>query len=256
MQFSCDNSTYSTFEAYSTSKNYNIISGSGCTTSDETKTVYVRFSDNAGNVSLPVNDSIIYDASAPVITINNPGSATEASKTITATGSDANASVLSQSITTGIICNGTLTFSAYSDLTFTSTSDNGKKVCYRAVDVLGNTSYSLSDPISGISSGPILSNIRVNGLSNPVGITSLYPTFSFTFSDPDVGDTQSAYQIVVTESGAAVVWDSTKVGSTSTMIGYVGNNLALNGKVYNFTVRTWDNHDIASSTYTGSFTML
>lgn len=43
---------------------------------------------------------------------------------------------------------------------------------------------------------------------NPVGTTSLYPVFSYSFSDDDTGDIQSAYRIVVTDSGSNIVWDS------------------------------------------------
>ena len=52
--------------------------------------------------------------------------------------------------TPGAVCDGTLTFSAYATQTFTSEADNGTRVCYRAVNALGNTRYSLSNPIAGI----------------------------------------------------------------------------------------------------------
>lgn len=54
VQFSDDNVTWSTEEAYSPSMSYNLSAGEG------SKTVYVRFIDRAGNVSEATSASIIY----------------------------------------------------------------------------------------------------------------------------------------------------------------------------------------------------
>ncbi|MDR9746045.1 S-layer homology domain-containing protein [Paenibacillus taichungensis] len=54
VQFSNDNVTWSTEEAYSPSMSYNLSAGEG------SKTVYVRFIDRAGNVSEATSASIIY----------------------------------------------------------------------------------------------------------------------------------------------------------------------------------------------------
>lgn len=51
---------------FSLNKSYTVSSGTG------TKTVYFWCKDAAGNVSNVVSDSIIYDATTPVVTINNP----------------------------------------------------------------------------------------------------------------------------------------------------------------------------------------
>jgi hypothetical protein len=116
---------------------------------------------------------------APVITINNPNTSYAQSKTISAFVSDG---TLTQSITTGSLCDGTLSFSAYSTTTFSSESDNGKKVCYKAVGT-GGTTYSMSNAISGIdTTAPSLSlpsNITAEATS-PSGATV---TFSTTATD-------------------------------------------------------------------------
>lgn len=52
MQFSNDNSAWSTPEAYASSKSWNLTNGDGV------KTVYVRFKDSVGNWSSPVNSTI------------------------------------------------------------------------------------------------------------------------------------------------------------------------------------------------------
>lgn len=66
MQFSNDKTTWSTSEAYATTKSWTLTSGDG------TKTVYVKFKDVAGNWSTPVSDTIILDTTKPAITITTP----------------------------------------------------------------------------------------------------------------------------------------------------------------------------------------
>lgn len=70
MQFSNDNTTWSTAEAYATSKLWTLSSGDG------TKTVYAKLKDTAGNWSTAFNDTITLDTtSSPPsnIEVNNPG---------------------------------------------------------------------------------------------------------------------------------------------------------------------------------------
>lgn len=59
MQFSNDASTWSSWEAYGSTKAWVLDSGDG------TKTVFVRFKDNAGNVSASFSDTIVLDTSGP-----------------------------------------------------------------------------------------------------------------------------------------------------------------------------------------------
>ncbi|MFA6251576.1 MAG: immunoglobulin-like domain-containing protein [Candidatus Paceibacterota bacterium] len=87
------------------------------------------------------------DTTAPEITINEPGTTPAQSKTITAS---ANEGTLKMSNTTGSVCDSSLTFISYTSQTFTSESDNGKKVCYRAIDSASNTTYKMSNAIGGI----------------------------------------------------------------------------------------------------------
>ena len=63
MAFSTDGTTWGAWEAYSTSKSWTL------TGSDGTKTVYVKFKDNAGLESSAYQDSIILDTVAPTVTI-------------------------------------------------------------------------------------------------------------------------------------------------------------------------------------------
>jgi len=69
MQFSNDNITYSTPETYATSKAWTLTSGDG------TKSVYVKFKNNAGYWSVAYSDTIVLDTALPTTTAS-PGSGT------------------------------------------------------------------------------------------------------------------------------------------------------------------------------------
>lgn len=85
------------------------------------------------------------------IAINMPNSDQANSKTITA---EAPGATLTMYITTSSICDSTIgtgSFEEYSDLTFTNKSDNGKRVCYKAVyPSINKTVYRLSGIIQWI----------------------------------------------------------------------------------------------------------
>ncbi|MEK6527794.1 MAG: discoidin domain-containing protein [Nitrospirota bacterium] len=66
MQFSSDNSTWSTPEAFATTKAWNISTGDG------TKRVYVKFKDTVGNWSTAYSATIILDTIPPQINIISP----------------------------------------------------------------------------------------------------------------------------------------------------------------------------------------
>jgi hypothetical protein len=59
MRFSNDGSSWSSWEAYGVSKTWTLSSEDG------TKTIYVQYKDNVGNVSGNVTDTIILDTVAP-----------------------------------------------------------------------------------------------------------------------------------------------------------------------------------------------
>ena len=66
MQFSNDGVTYSTAEAYATSKSWTLASGDG------TKTVYAKFRDAAGNWSAAATDTITLDTTPPAVSFTSP----------------------------------------------------------------------------------------------------------------------------------------------------------------------------------------
>ena len=107
--------------------------------------------------SLGANKALVIDTTNPIITVTNPNTDSAQSKTITA---ETNEGTLTMSNTTGADCDGGhgLIFITYASQTFTLESDNGTKVCYKAVDTATNTTYSLSNAIAGIdTTAPVLS---------------------------------------------------------------------------------------------------
>ncbi|WP_232278979.1 chitobiase/beta-hexosaminidase C-terminal domain-containing protein [Geotalea uraniireducens] len=82
MQFSNDNSNWSSPESYATTKAWTLATGDG------NKTVYVKFKDTAGNWSTVYSDTILLDATAPVTTASPAGGFYNTSKTVTLTSND------------------------------------------------------------------------------------------------------------------------------------------------------------------------
>jgi hypothetical protein len=67
--------------------------------------------------------------------------------------------------------------------------------------------------------------------------------FSWTYSDPDLSDTQSAYQLEIVDTGTGTpVYDSGKVAST-TSSHMLASGTLTNNKQYQWRVKTWDNID-------------
>lgn len=75
-------------------------------------------------------------------------------------------------------------------------------------------------------------------------------TFSWTFNDPNVGDTQSAYQLEISRvSDGVIVLDTGKVASTVSSRNIAGGTIT-NGADYRWRVKTWDALD-AAGPYSG-----
>jgi len=91
-------------------------------------------------------------------------------------------------------------------------------------------------------------NPLCEGQINPTNIITLTPTFSWTFSDPDTGDSQTAYQVQVSsdvDGGGTVIWDIGPIPSTSSSVTYSGSALSR-GVTYHWRVKTWDSWELES----------
>ncbi len=208
--------------------------GAGETSSDLTissisGTITDAAANSTTNPAIPAGQniadskSIVIDTTSPTITIIEPDTLPATSKTITASTSEG---TLSMSNTTGAVCDGTLTFAAYASQTFTAESDNGTRVCYRAVDTAGNTSYSLSNAIAGIdTTAPGLTSFtRQNPLNSPTNADTL--VFRATFSEGVQNVDASDFSINATPATTASISAVTPVSAGVYDITVSGGDLA------------------------------
>jgi hypothetical protein len=94
MRFSNTGTSYSTAEAYATSKAWTLTTGAGV------KTVYVQFRDAAGNWSAAFTDTIVLDTTAPTISAVTATGISASAATITWTTNEAATSRVEYGLTT------------------------------------------------------------------------------------------------------------------------------------------------------------
>lgn len=81
--------------------------------------------------------------------------------------------------------------------------------------------------------------LLTNGIVDPQAVDVAPPAFSWVMNDPDRGEVQSAWQVVVS-SGSSVVWDSGKIrSSASSSVPYAGPALGPATR-YLWRVKLWD----------------
>ena len=97
-----------------------------------------------------------------------------------------------------------------------------------------------------------VTNVRCEYMTNPLGLESLSPRFSWELQHDERGQQQSAYQVLVAGSPELLnsdqgdIWDSGKVDSTqSTNIMFEGTPLK-SSTTYAWKVRVWDKNGAAS----------
>jgi len=95
MRFSNTGTSYSTAEAYATTKVWTLASGTGTP-----KTVYVQFKDAVGNWSAAITDTIIWDATAPTVSSVAATNVANGSATITWLTNEAATSQVEYGLTT------------------------------------------------------------------------------------------------------------------------------------------------------------
>ncbi|MDR8392710.1 glycoside hydrolase family 78 protein [Aliifodinibius sp. S!AR15-10] len=95
-------------------------------------------------------------------------------------------------------------------------------------------------------------DLKIEYLTNPVGLDVEKPRFSWILDDERRGAQQTAYHIVVSkdreevQDGTGSVWDTGKISSSETVnIEYDGEGLE-SGETYFWSVRTWDGEEEAS----------
>jgi len=181
MQFSNDGVVFSSEEDYATSKSWTLTVGDG------TKTVYVRYKDNANNLSASISDTIILDTTPPTGTISiNSGAAwtNSTSVTLTLSASDAHSGVSKMQFS-----NDGVVFSSEEDYatskSWTLTGGDGTKTVYvKYKDNLGNLSASISDTII-LDTTPPTGTISINNGAQYTNSTSV--TLILSASDAHSG---------------------------------------------------------------------
>jgi hypothetical protein len=108
-----------------------------------------------------------------------------------------------------------------------------------------------------VDSLPAVTGPRCEGGVNPENVSTYTPIFSWTFSDLDVVDSQSHYQVQVRSSdGVTLVWDTGMVESGSQSWVYNGSELQANTR-YNWYIQVWDqNTNPSGFSDAGQFTIL
>jgi alpha-L-rhamnosidase len=107
-----------------------------------------------------------------------------------------------------------------------------------------------------------LYDLRCEHLTNPLGIDTDFPRFSWKIKSSVNGDRQTAYRILASSSirllheGKADLWDSGKTGSAeSVLVPYSGKKLSSGDIVY-WKVQIWDNNgEISTWSETANFSV-
>lgn len=176
MQFSNDGATYSTPEAYATARTWTLTTGDG------SKTVYVKFKDNAGNWSVAYSDTIILDITPPPAPVIDPvTSPTNTNRqTITGTKSQDTAAII---ITCPTATVGTLAYPSATTWSceLTNLSPGTNNISAVAADAAGNKSSSVAATIRYNQKPSVGTIIPSSGSSNSGEAVG----FSTTFTDPD-----------------------------------------------------------------------
>jgi len=113
--------------------------------------------------------------------------------------------------------------------------------------VLGNVTVPISADTLGRGTEVFtVSELKVQNLSNPIGIDTVNPSLSWSLNSSGKNQSQNAYRIVVSSSkekldqGIYDMWDSQQVNSTSNYgITYEGTELESRQRVY-WKVKSWD----------------
>ncbi len=270
MQNGSANDSASGIASYSWSK----VSGPGSITfgsQNQQNTAIKASQDGAYVIRLSVTDGAGNSASddfglewitaAPEISITAPNSTPMQSKTITAS---APGGTLSMATAPGLACDASLAFAPYAPINFSSESDNGKRVCYKVTDALGNVAYKISAPIAGIDTtkpalalkgNPIISievfsaYLDEGAVANDSRDGNLTPKIAV--SNPvnvsEVGVYTVAYEVKDAAGNRATITRTVKVVDTTapiiTILGNSTSTVELNSNYTDFGATATDNYD-------------
>ena len=231
MQFSNDGSNWSNWETYVTTKAWTLPSGDG------TKTVYVRYKDNAGNTSGVYSDSIILETVAPTGSVSvNEGDtyATNTAVTLTLSASDNTSGIAQMQISnlagfSGAVWEPFATTRAWSlQGSGTAILPDGERTAYvRYQDTAGNVSAVYTDII-------ILDTTPPSAAVAPLTPYQTALTFIISWAGSDAGAGLSSFDVQVRDGGGA--WTNWLGSTTAASATFTG----LDGHTYCFRARARD----------------
>src|SRR6266487_4550946 len=100
---------------------------------------------------------------------------------------------------------------------------------------------------SGFTQILAVTNLRCEYKQNLIGVDVPNPMFSWELQSQQKNVLQAAYRIIVSDDNAAIIWDSKKINSnTSIQVEYKGNVLQA-VKKYFWKIMVWDNNGNQSS---------
>jgi len=234
MRFSNDNTNWSTWEAYATSKAWTLPGGDG------SKTVYVQYRNNAMLASVSYSDSITLDTTPPIGSLTINGGATytnNASVSLNLPAVDATSGVTQMRFSNDNVSWSTWEAYAASKAYTLPGGDDTKTVYVQFKDNAGLTSGTYSDSI-------ILDRIAPESSATSPEVT-VNTSFALTWSGTDNLSGIAAYDIQY-RVGAAGVWTDWLLGTTKTTAVF-GSHLPVvvtQGETYYFRVRA---HDLAGN---------
>jgi hypothetical protein len=111
------------------------------------------------------------------------------------------------------------------------------------------------DPAPGVEvvADTTIYDMKTDDFTEPIGIDSTSPLFSWKMQSDITGQKQTAYQISVTDEAGNTVWNSGKVESSNSVdIAYEGETLTSSTS-YQWTVTVWDKDGQEISSPTATF---
>ena len=171
MQFSNDNTSWSSPESYATSKAWTLASGDG------SKTVYVKYKDGAGNWSAAISAAIVLDTAAPLAGASPVGGTYTSSQSVTLTCADGTGSGCDKIFYTTNGATPTTASSVYATALNISATTTLK---YFATDKAGNSEAVKSQIYTINDTAPPTGTITINAGAAATNNTSATLTLSCT----------------------------------------------------------------------------
>ena len=225
MQFSNDNASWSTAEAYATSKAWALSAGDGL------KTVYVKFMDNAGIWSTAYSASIVLDTLAPAAPVINSFSfgTFQNSTTASLSGTAEASSTVKVYDNGNVTAVGTTAASGTGNwnLNIDSLSEGGHSFTAKATDAAGNTGIASSVAVLTIDmAAPTTTASPAGGMYNSAR------TVTLTCSDGTGSGCDKIYYTTdgSTPTTASTVYTTALSISTTTTLKFFAKDLAGNSE--------------------------